>query len=112
MSRQRHPLVDTQRVHELQQVVSEGCLLAGTGSVRSAEAGRTVAAQIGHQHATSVRRQGRSDLVIAARIVGEAVQQDNRRAIGRAVLLVGDGESVGFDEFRGHHPILTAARAR
>jgi len=32
----------TQRIHEWQQVVSEGCLLAGTGVFAAAEAGRTV----------------------------------------------------------------------
>ena len=46
------------------------------------EARRAVAAQIGHQHAAAVGGERRRDLVEAARIVGEAVQQDHRRAVG------------------------------
>ena len=67
------------------------------GVSRREEARRAVAAQVGHQHAAAVGGERRRDLVEGARIVGKAVQQDHRRAVGGPVLLVGDLQHVGAD---------------
>jgi hypothetical protein len=61
-----------------------------------------VAPQIGHQHSVAVGGQSRRNLVVGAHVVREAVQKDHRRAVGRAVLLIGDVEDVGADGFAVH----------
>ena len=54
---------------------------------------RPIAAQVGHDDAKPLARELRRHGVVAARGVGEPVQQDDGLAGGGTVLLVGDVET-------------------
>src|SRR5216683_605094 len=98
--------IDAERIHELQQVVAQRRLLARTRRRGRQESRRTVAAQIGHQHPATLGCQGRGDLVEGPGVIGEAMQQDHRRAVFRAMLLVGHLQHVGAGAFRFHDASL------
>ena len=66
-----------------------------SAACRRQEPRRAEAAQIGHDRPAARCREPRRHLVVAARIVRPAVHQHDRRAAGRAVLLIGDLEHAG-----------------
>ena len=61
------------------------------------KARRAVAAQVGHDHAVAGRRQQRRDVDEAVDVVGPAVQEDDRRAVGRTGFGVPDVQHAGVD---------------
>ena len=61
------------------------------------EARRAVAAQIGNDHPIAGRRQQRRDIDEAVDVVGPAVQENDRRAIGRTGFGIADIEHAGID---------------
>ena len=64
--------------------------LAVAEGVAREEARRAVAAQIRHDHPVAGRRQQRCDVDEAVDVVGPAVQEDDRRAVGRTGFGVAD----------------------
>src|SRR6185312_3511326 len=72
--------LEAERIHEGEEIVPERRLLAGARRRAVEEARRPVAAQIRSEDAASRRRERRRDAVPGTRIVGKAVQQDDRLA--------------------------------
>ena len=100
----KHGALDSERSHQLPQIVAERRLLTRSRRLRRQKPRRTEAAQIRHDDAAAGGDEGRNDFVVAARIIGPPVQQNRRRAVWYAALLVGDVERRGADVFdRGRH---------
>ena len=72
-------------------------LLAIADRVGRQKARRAVATQIGDDHPVAGRRQQGRDIDEAVDVVRPAVQQDDRRPVGRAGFRVADVESAGVD---------------
>jgi hypothetical protein len=84
-------------IEQLDKIVGERRLLTGARRRGGEELRRTIAAQIGHDGSAPGGNQRRDDLVIGARIMGEAVQEDHRRSVRRPALLVGDFQRAGAE---------------
>ena len=95
--------IEGERVDQREEVGAKGRLLAGARRIRREERRRAVAAHVRHDHARTGGRQARRDLVVAARVVWKAVDEHDRPAVGRAVLLVRDIEHACDDVRHGFH---------
>ncbi len=102
--------VEPQGVDQRDQVGSEGGLLSAAEGAGGTEPGGAEAPQVRADHPGAVRGQDRDDLVVGVDVVGEAVRQDDRPAVRRAVLKVGDGQHTGI--YMIHEVIPFPARAR
>ncbi len=105
----QHRALDVERVQERDQVRAEGPLLARTRRVRIQKTSRPEAAQIRDDHPRSGFGEFRGDFGIGVDIVGEAVAQHARPAVGGAVLLVGDPKDAGVDCLEHHRGVLACA---
>ncbi|MNP41094.1 hypothetical protein D3C76_1347750 [compost metagenome] len=72
-------------------------MLTGAQGVGAVEAGRAIAAQVGHDHSVALGGEGWSDFVVGAGGVGEAVEQNDRLAGDGAVFLVGEIQAWSQD---------------
>ena len=90
-------LLDLERIHQRDDVDGERRLLAVARRRSRKEARRAIAAQIRDDHPVAGRGQQRRDVDIAVDVVGPAVQQDDRRAVGRTVLGIADIQNAGID---------------
>ena len=88
------------RVEQLQQILSQRGLLAGTQRLRGQEPRAAIAAQIRDDRAEARGVDDGHDFIEAARIVRKTVQQQNRQRIVRTALLIGDIEHGGFNASR------------
>ena len=90
-------------------------LLAVSDGVARKKTRRAIAAQIRHDHAVARRRQQRRDIDKAVDVVWPAVQQDDRRAVGRTRFGIADIQHAGVDLLqraeRGVGPGLIRASA-
>ena len=77
-------------VGEIDDVLRERRLLGHARRRRIAEMRRTVAAKVRDEHTVTGRGERRNAAVEGAHVIGEAVEQNDRAAVGRAVLLVAD----------------------
>ena len=98
----KHGLRDLQHVQQRQQVHRQRRLLARAWRRRRQEARGAVAAQPGHDHAAAGGHQRRHHRVERTHVVGEAVQQHDRRAVQRAMLLEGHAQHAGIDVVDRH----------
>ena len=90
-------LLDPEGVHQRDGVDRQDRLLPVAGCLVGEKARRAVAAQVRHDHAVARRRQQRRDLGEGVDVVRPAVQQHDRRTIGRADVDVADVEHAGLD---------------
>ncbi len=70
---------DVQGIHEVQQVLAEGGLLAGARGFFREKSGWAVAAQVRHQNAMAFVGEYWGNFIVRARSLREAVQQDHGR---------------------------------
>ena len=89
--------LDFERVHEVEKVHAEGCLLARARRLGFEEPRRTVAAQIRHDHARPGLRKDRRGLIIGVGVVREAVTQDARPARRGSIFQISDGKNAGVN---------------
>ena len=87
-------LGQAERIHEVEQILAQGRLLARTRRLRIAKTRRAVAAQIRHQRAAAGGDQRRHHVVVGSRVVREPVQQDHGLAAGGTAGLVGNVQGV------------------
>jgi hypothetical protein len=80
-------------VGEVDEVLSDCGLLRHARSFRIQEPRRTIAAQVGHEHAVSRRGQRRRHLVPRAHIVRKTVEKNDRETLSIARVLVGDRQN-------------------
>ena len=93
---QRH-LLQAEGIREVGHVLGDSRLLRHPRGLGIAEARRTVAAQVGHEHPVPGVGQRRRYPVPGPNVVGKAVQQDDRKPGRVAALLVADLQHVGLD---------------
>ena len=77
----QHRALDPEPVHQGEQIMPQRCLLAGAQRVLAKKARRAEAAQVRRDCAIAGTAQVRHDLVPRARIVGKAVQEDDRGGV-------------------------------
>src|SRR5262249_16844258 len=85
------------RIHERDDIDGDRrglTLAAGVGGKKSR---RAVAADEGHDHAITDRRQSRRDIDKTVNVIWPAVQQKHGRTAGRAGLGIADAEDTGID---------------
>lgn len=91
-----HRARDGQRIEQVPHVGADRGLLARSRRARVGELGRAEAAQVGHDDAAALGRELRRHLDVGLHVVGKAVQQQHRRAIGRTAFVEGDLEHAGL----------------
>ena len=79
------------------RVERERRLLAVADRLVGEEAGRSEAAEVGDDHPVAGRRQQGNDVGVAVDVVRPAVQQDDRRPVGRPPVDVADVQGAGID---------------
>ena len=89
--------LNLERIHERDDVEADGRLLGVAHGCAGKKGRRAIAAQIGHDHPVALRRQQRGDIDEAVDVVGPAMQQDDRRTVGRPGLGVADVQQAGVD---------------
>ena len=85
------------RIHQRHKIRADRSLLAGTRRGRREKACRTVAAQIGHDHAATPFSQHRRYIDVGVNVVGKTVHQQYDRAVRGSRLEIGDVEHAGLD---------------
>jgi hypothetical protein len=89
-----------QGVGEIDEVLADCGLFGLARGGRVAEAGGSEAAQVWHEDSVAGFRQRRHDFVIGVDVVGKAVQEDDREALGIATLFAGDVQDWRLHRFR------------
>jgi len=98
-----------ERVGEVDQVLTDRCLLRHPRSRGIAEARRTVAAKVRNQHAVAAVDEQRHDAVERAHVIGEPVQEHDWKALRIAAFLEPDAQHRCVD---GAHSRGIGGRAR
>ena len=94
-------LLDPEGVHQRDGVDRQDRLLPVAERLVGEKARRAVAAQVRDDHPVARRRQQRRDLGEGVDVVRPAVQQNDRRTVGRADVDVADVEEAGRDLLDG-----------
>src|SRR6202022_489155 len=89
------------RIHQMDDVESDGRLLAVPERLVGKEARRSVAAQVRDEHVIALRRQQRRHIDIAMDVVGPAVQEDDRSTVGGSGFCVADVQESCIDLLDG-----------
>src|SRR5215472_9210002 len=86
--------VDLERIHERDRVDRERRRLAVADRAIGEKTRRSVSAVVRHDHAIARRRQDRSDIDKAVNVIGPAMQQNDRRTVGRTGFGIADIEKA------------------
>ena len=90
-------LLDPEGIHQSQDVQGERHLIDVPGRRGGQEGRCAMAAEIRDDHPVALRRQQRRDVGIAVNVVGEAMHENDRAAVGGPRLDVSDIEDTGID---------------
>ena len=92
-----HRALDPERIEQAELVVRHDRLLRVARRREVDEAGRAMAAQMRHDHATAARGEQQRHVGVAVDVVRVAVHQQHRNPVGRPGLVVADAQLADAD---------------
>jgi len=93
----QHGLGEAQRIHQVENIKSQGRLLARARRVGTQKPGLAKTAQPRHNYPATRLCQAGTHCCIGMDVIRKAMQQQHRRASGWAPFLVGDLQRAGLD---------------